>query len=60
MYMSVVSDEYGLLSGATSRVKEAVDHTRKVEELKRITADTPSTTTTIENKKKEVRRVFYS
>lgn len=53
MYMSVVSSEY------ISEVnKSEVDHNRKVEELKRISADTPPTI--IENKKKEVRRVFYS
>ena len=71
MYMSVVSSEYGV-SGAESGVDKSgvisgvdksgviseVDHNRKVEELKRITADTPPTI--IKNKKKEVRRVFYS
>ena len=67
MYMSVVSSEYisevnksGVISGVNkSEVnKSEVDHNRKVEELKRISADTPPTI--IENKKKEVRRVFYS
>ena len=59
MYMSVVSSEY--ISGVNKSEegnKSEVDHNRKMEELKRITADTPPTI--IENKKKEVRRVFYS
>jgi len=58
MYMSeyggVVSG--GVVSGAKTPTT-VVDHHRKVEELKRIASDTPPI---VENKKKEVRRVFYS
>jgi hypothetical protein len=46
----------GVVSGAKTPTT-VVDHHRKVEELKRIASDTPPI---VENKKKEVRRVFYS
>jgi len=57
MYMSVTNESGGVVVKSGVVITAAADQARKVEELKRITADKPST---VGNKKKEIMRVFYS